>query len=53
MSKYNQISLDFTEIAKLEERIKALPKKAEYEINNYLWNDAGNILRKQVLQLRA
>jgi hypothetical protein len=48
MSKYNQISLDFTEIAKLEERIKALPKKAEYEINNYLWNDAGNILRKQV-----
>ena len=48
MSKYNQVSLDYTEIAKLEERIKALPKKAEYEINNYLWNNAGNILQKQV-----
>lgn len=48
MSKYNQVSLDYTEIVKLEERIKALPKKAEYEINNYLWNNAGNILQKQV-----
>lgn len=48
MSKYNQVTLDYSEIAKLEERIKALPKKAEYEINNYLWNNAGNILQKQV-----
>lgn len=48
MSKYNQVTLDYSEIAKLEEKIKALPKKAEYEINNYLWNNAGNILQKQV-----
>lgn len=48
MSRYNQVTLDYSEIAKLEERIKALPKKAEYEINNYLWNNAGNILQKQV-----
>lgn len=48
MSKYNQVTLDYSEIAKLEERIKALPKKAEYEINYYLWNNAGNILQKQV-----
>ena len=48
MSKYNQVTLDYSEIVKLEEKIKALPKKAEYEINNYLWNNAGNILQKQV-----
>ena len=48
MSKYNELTLDFVELAKFEERIKNLPRKAEYEINNYLWNDAGNILRKQV-----
>lgn len=48
MSKYNQLTLNYSEIVKLEEKIKALPKKAEYEINNYLWNNAGNILQKQV-----
>lgn len=48
MSKYNELTLDFNELIKFEEKIKALPKKAEYEINNYLWNNAGNILKKQV-----
>lgn len=48
MGKYNELTLDFKDIQKLEEKIKALPQKAEYEINYYLWNDAGNILKKQV-----
>lgn len=48
MSQYNELTLNYTKLAKFEERIKALPQKAEYEINNYLWNDAGNTLKKQV-----
>lgn len=48
MSKYNELTLEFKDIQKLEEKIKALPQKAEREINYYLWNDAGNILKKQV-----
>lgn len=48
MSKYNELTLDFKDIQNLEKKIKVLPNKAEYEINNYLWNEAGNILKKQV-----
>ncbi len=48
MSKYNELSLEFKDIKKLEEKMKALPQKAEYEVNSYLWNSGGDILRKQV-----
>lgn len=48
MREYNQLTLNFKDIVKFEEKIKALPKTAEYEINNFLWNNGGNILKEQV-----
>lgn len=48
MGKYNELSLEFKDIEKLEEKLKALSQTAEYEVNNYLWNGGGNILKKQV-----
>lgn len=45
---YNELSLDYKDIIKLEERLKSLPQKAEYEVNNYLWTDGGTILKKEV-----
>lgn len=50
MSKYNELTLEFSDILKLEEKIKALPQKTEYEINSYLWNQGGDIFKKQVYQ---
>lgn len=50
MSKYNELTLEFSDFLKLEEKIKALPQKAEYEINSYLWNQGGDIFKKQVYQ---
>lgn len=48
MSKYNELTLEYKDIQKLEEKWKDLPKTAEYETNNYLWNQGGDILKKQV-----
>ena len=45
---YNELVLDYSKIVRFEERFKALPKKSEYEMNNYLWNEGGNILKNQV-----
>ena len=45
---YNELSLDYSELIKFEERFRLLPQTAEYEINNYLWSNAGDILEKEV-----
>lgn len=48
MSDY--IKLDYSKSIELENKLKALPNKAEYETNNYLWSKAGNILEKGVYE---
>lgn len=45
---YNELSVDYKELVKLEEKMKLLPKSAEYEVNNYLWSEAGSIFEKEV-----
>lgn len=45
---YNELTLDFKNIVKFEEKLRMLPQKAEYEVNNYLWSNAGDILEKEV-----
>ncbi len=49
---YNEAfySLESKDIEILQEKLKILPKKAEYEMNNYFWNTAGDILKKRVMQ---
>lgn len=49
---YNEAfySLESKDIEILQEKLKLLPKKAEYEMNNYFWNTAGDILKKRVMQ---
>lgn len=47
---YNELTLDYSKITKLEEKLKALPKKAEYEVNSFLWNKGGDILKQQVFK---
>lgn len=42
------INLDYSKSIELEKKLKLLPGKAEYEVNNYLWSEAGNILEKEV-----
>lgn len=34
----------------LQQKFAMLPNKAEYELNNYFWNEAGNILKAKVMQ---
>lgn len=46
--KYNELTVDYKDMVKLEEKLKLLPQKAEYEVNNYLWSKAGNIFEKEV-----
>ncbi len=46
MSDY--IRLDYSKSIELEQKLKALPEKGEYETNNYLWSKAGSILEKGV-----
>ena len=48
MSDY--IRLDYSKSIELENKLKALPNRAEYETNNYLWSKAGNILEKGVYE---
>ena len=45
---YNELIIDFSQVEKFQERWNALPKKSEYEANNYLWNEGGNIFKKQI-----
>lgn len=40
--------VDYSSSIELEQKLKALPGKAEYETNNYLWSNAGAILEKEV-----
>lgn len=49
---YNEAyySLESKDIEMLQEKLRLLPKKAEYEMNNYFWNTAGDILEKRVMQ---
>lgn len=44
----NNFGINYDASQKLEEKIKLLPGKAEYAINEYLWSDAGTILEKEV-----
>lgn len=46
MSDY--INLDYSQSIEFEQKLKALPQKAEYETNNYLWSEAGNILEEGI-----
>lgn len=48
MGKYNELTLEFKNIETLEKKFKALPLTAEFEVNNYMWNQAGDILKKEV-----
>ena len=45
---YNELTLDYKDLIKFEEKLKMLPHTAEYEVNNYLWSKAGDILEKEV-----
>lgn len=45
---FNELSINYEDILKLEEKFKKLPNTAEYEINDYLWSQAGEILQKEV-----
>ena len=47
---YNELTIDFSKVKKFQERWNALPKKSEYEANNYLWNEGGNVFKTQVLK---
>lgn len=46
--KYNELTVDYTKLVKLEEKMKLLPKTCEYETNHYIWNEAGNIFEKEI-----
>lgn len=44
----DHLDVDYSQSLELEQKLKLLPGKAEYETNNYLWSKAGNILEKGV-----
>lgn len=46
----DHLDLDYSQSIKFEQKLKALPGKAEYETNNYLWSEAGDILEKGVYE---
>lgn len=49
---YNEaiFTLDSKDLEKLQQKFALLPNKAEYELNNYFWNEAGDILKRRVMQ---
>ena len=49
---YNEASftIDTKDLEKLQKKLSMLPNTAEYELNNYLWNRAGDILKRKVMQ---
>ena len=49
---YNEtvFELSYENIEIIKNKFGMLPRKAEYELNNYLWNNANEILRKKVMQ---
>ena len=47
---YNELTINFKDITKLIEKWKMLPKTAEYETNKFLWNEGGDVFKKQVIQ---
>lgn len=44
----NIIELNYEYSKRLEEKLRLLPVKGEYEVNSYLWNDASQVLKKDV-----
>lgn len=44
----NQVSVNIKSVDVLYRVLKRLPEKAEYEVNNYFWNDASEKLKKGV-----
>lgn len=49
---YNEaiFTIDSKDLEKLQRKLSMLPNTAEYELNNYFWNEAGDILKKRVMQ---
>ena len=49
---YNEaiFTLDTKDLEKLQQKLLMLPKRAEYELNNFMWNNAGDVLKKKVMQ---
>ena len=49
---YNEAVFTMTskDIEILQKKLSMLPNTAEYELNNYFWNKAGNVLHKKVMQ---
>lgn len=47
---YNELEIDFSKVKQFQEKWNLLPKKSEYEVNNYLWNKGGNIFKQQVFR---
>ena len=49
---YNEavFTIDSKDLEKLQQKLAMLPNTAEYELNNYFWNEAGDILRRKVMQ---
>lgn len=49
---YNEVvfSIRSKDFEILQEKFNLLPKKAEYELNNYFWNKGGETLKKRVMQ---
>lgn len=42
------IRLEYTQSKKLEEKMRLLPEKAEYEVNHFLWSDGVEKLEAEV-----
>lgn len=49
---YNEAIFTMTskDIETLQKKLSLLPNTAEYELNNYFWNKAGNVLQDKVMQ---
>lgn len=49
MGSYGQITLNYEDLKKLLKKFQQLPKNAEYEINNYLWNGGAEIFQNEII----
>lgn len=49
---YNEaiFTINNEDLQKLQEKFSLLPNTAEYELNNYLWNNGGDTFKKKVMQ---
>lgn len=49
---YNEAVFEISskDLERLQQKFALLPNKAEYELNNYFWNEVGDILKTKVMQ---